>query len=134
MSKHGAQPGSDLTITAAEPPDGEAVPLRRQVRIRLNLVRGSGSGQTYDLSRGGDFTIGREGCDINLDDHAVSRRHARLLVKAWDHIYLHDLNSKNGSFVNGVRQTRRKLAHNDLIRLGGVSLRLSIEEACASGG
>jgi pSer/pThr/pTyr-binding forkhead associated (FHA) protein len=130
MPGHSGRNGSDPTVTLAEPPAGSRT--RRKVSIRLQAVEGPSEGATFDLSRGGDFTIGRKGCDVALDDNAVSRRHARLTVKAWDHIYLHDLKSKNGVFVNGVRQSRRKLVHNDLIRLGGSALRLLILETSSS--
>lgn len=130
MPDNSPKGGSDPTVTLAEPPGGFAG--RRKVSIQLQAIEGAPAGATFELSRGGDFVIGRKGCDISLDDSAVSRRHARLTVKAWDHVYLHDLNSKNGVFVNGVRQTRRKLAHNDLIRVGGTSLRLLILETSSS--
>ncbi|MCZ6779391.1 MAG: FHA domain-containing protein [Acidobacteria bacterium] len=126
MSGQSGKSGSDPTITLAEPPSGSAT--RRKVSIQLQAVDGPLAGTTFDLSRGGEFIIGRKECEISLEDSAVSRRHARLSVKAWDHIYLHDLKSKNGVFVNGVRQTRRKIVHNDLIRIGGTSLRLLILE------
>lgn len=52
----------------------------------------------------------------------VSRRHARL---SWeeDGIYLDDLNSTNGTFVNGRRvQAPVRLQHNDNVRLGPVEM------------
>lgn len=134
MPEHPTHPGTDLTVTVADPPASEAGGgLRKKVSVSLQIVEGRPAGKTFDLSRGGDFTLGREGCDINLDDPKVSRRHARISIKAWDHIYLHDLKSKNGSFVNGVRQTRRKITHNDVLRLGGTSLRLTILETPVGG-
>jgi len=133
MPKHPTHPGSDMTVTVAEPPASDSGALRKKVSVSLQIVEGRPAGKTFDLSRGGDFTIGREGCDINLEDPKASRRHAKISIVAWDHIYLHDLKSKNGSFVNGVRQTRRKVAHNDVIRIGGTSLRLTILETPLGG-
>ncbi len=130
MSGQSGRNGSDPTVTLAEPPSGSGT--RRKVSIQLQAVDGPSAGATFDLSRGGEFIIGRKGCEVSLEDGAVSRRHARLSVKAWDHIYLHDLKSKNGVFVNGVRQTRRKIVHNDLIRIGGTSLRLLILETSSA--
>ncbi len=135
MPKHPTHPGSDMTVTVAEPPSAEGSgSLRKKVSVSLQIVEGRPAGKTFDLSRGGEFIIGREGCDINLEDPKVSRRHARISIKAWDHIYLHDMKSKNGSYVNGVRQTRRKIGHNDVVRVGGTSLRLTILETPVAGG
>jgi S-DNA-T family DNA segregation ATPase FtsK/SpoIIIE len=132
MPKHTTHPGTDLTVTVAEPGAGEPG-ARRKVSVCLQIVEGRPVGKTFDLSRGGEFSIGREGCDINLEDPRVSRRHAKISIAAWDHIYLHDLRSKNGSFVNGARQTRRKIGHNDVIRFGSTSLRLTVIETPAPG-
>lgn len=47
--------------------------------------------------------VGREeGCDVHLDDHRISRRHA-LLKTVGDKIWLEDLGSTNGTYLNGVR-------------------------------
>ena len=71
-------------------------------------------GQRYELGRG------RE-CDIVLEDGACSRRHARLVVaKARDEVFLEDLKSHNGSFVNGVLVKGRVLVGDGArVRLGG---------------
>jgi len=51
----------------------------------------------------GEKLIGREDtCDVVIADRQVSRYHARLF-KAEDGIYLEDLASKNGTFINSVR-------------------------------
>lgn len=50
-----------------------------------------------------ETTIGRdETCDVCIDDGLISRRHARFLLKG-DSLYLEDLASTNGTFVNGRR-------------------------------
>lgn len=47
--------------------------------------------------------IGRdESCDVSVRDGTVSRRHARFLLKE-DGVYVEDLASKHGTFVNGRR-------------------------------
>ena len=51
----------------------------------------------------GALTVGRaETCDIVLDDPLVSRQHARIYVHASD-VYVEDLGSANGVYVNGLR-------------------------------
>ncbi len=63
------------------------------------------------------ITIGRaEGADIRLEDAAVSKAHAAIEVRGVDHMLL-DLESANGTFVNGNRVTRHMLNHGDTIEI-----------------
>jgi hypothetical protein len=48
------------------------------------------------------MTVGREGCDITLNDHQVSRRHL-VLKPAGRELGLEDLGSTNGTDVDGGR-------------------------------
>jgi hypothetical protein len=69
------------------------------------------------------LVIGRaEGVDIRLEDAAVSKQHASIEVMGADHILL-DLESSNGTFVNGTRVTRHLLRHNDAIDILGFELK-----------
>jgi predicted component of type VI protein secretion system len=64
------------------------------------------------------MTIGREGCDVNLIDQEVSRRHAAIR-SANGSFAIEDLGSTNGTFVNDERITGlRLLSHGDTVRLG----------------
>lgn len=73
----------------------------------------------------GDHVLGRDPeLSICLDSTTVSRRHARIRVEGGE-ATLEDLNSKNGTFLNGRRiESPALLSHGDEIRLG--SLRLEI--------
>ena len=65
-----------------------------------------------------DLMIGRAaGCDIELTDDTVSRRHAKLAFRAgsWS---IQDLGSTNGTIVNGKRVGRCQLEPGDRVRLG----------------
>jgi hypothetical protein len=69
------------------------------------------------------LVIGRaEGVDIRLEDAAVSKQHASIEVMGADHILL-DLESSNGTFVNGTRVTRHLLRHGDAIDILGFELK-----------
>jgi diguanylate cyclase (GGDEF)-like protein len=64
------------------------------------------------------FTIGRSTkADLQIDQEAVSRRHARIEYSRARHTIL-DLRSSNGVFVNEARVTERKLEDGDRIRIG----------------
>lgn len=72
--------------------------------------------------------IGRDASnnELVLNHHKVSRRHA-ILRQAGKSIVLVDLNSGNGTLVNGRRITETPLIHNDVIAVG--DFRLTYSEA-----
>jgi pSer/pThr/pTyr-binding forkhead associated (FHA) protein len=63
-----------------------------------------------------------DGDEIVLDEFA-STRHARIEPRR-DGIWVEDIGSTNGTFVNGIRLTReRRLAPGDVVRIGETDLR-----------
>jgi pSer/pThr/pTyr-binding forkhead associated (FHA) protein len=65
-----------------------------------------------------ELVIGRAAvCDIVLEDRTVSRRHARLACRDGTWI-VHDLDSTNGTFVNGATVGRCQLRPGDRLCLG----------------
>ncbi|MFT3660584.1 MAG: DUF3662 domain-containing protein [Gordonia sp. (in: high G+C Gram-positive bacteria)] len=88
-----------------------------QAPAAISLVLEDGSNRTYSL-RPGSNVVGRgQDAQFRLPDTGVSRRHIDI---AWDgqNAMLQDLQSTNGTTVNGMAVTSWKLADNDRIRLG----------------
>ena len=56
--------------------------------------------------------------DMRFDDHGVSRSHARITFEGDGH-YVEDLESRNGTFLNGSRISFARLVSGDRIQLGG---------------
>jgi two-component system NtrC family sensor kinase len=83
----------------------------------LHVLQGPDKGRT--LTTDDELVlIGRASDQIPLTDQTVSRRHAEMRAEngAW---VLSDLESANGTYVNGVRVVRpTRLKHGDQIRLG----------------
>ena len=76
-------------------------------------------GRAYPLHRS-PTTLGRSpDNDIILDDRRVSRHHAQLVADG-GLLLLHDLQSANGTWVNGRRISEQQLHAGDLVSLGGV--------------
>ncbi|MEL7435735.1 MAG: FHA domain-containing protein, partial [Chloroflexota bacterium] len=69
---------------------------------RLKMLRGPDVGTVYELDKS-TMSIGRgQKNTIIIQDNEVSRNHCRL-VRVLDDYEIHDLNSTNGTFVNGQR-------------------------------
>jgi hypothetical protein len=81
-------------------------------------------GEVYALDSR-QLTVGR-GTNNDLPlagDEFASGRHARFESRR-DGIWLEDIGSTNGTFVNGIRVTReRRLAPGDVVRIGETDLR-----------
>lgn len=68
----------------------------------IAIVEGAAQGRFIEL--GNDpFLIGRqESCNLCLNDGSVSKRHCMVQIES-NQVYVTDLNSTNGSFLNGLR-------------------------------
>jgi pSer/pThr/pTyr-binding forkhead associated (FHA) protein len=87
------------------------------------VIRSGGgrSGETFGVS-GERMTIGRSpDAEVFLDDVTVSRNHA-LLVQRRDGLYIDDLGSLNGTYVNRRRIESHKLANGDELQVGKYKL------------
>jgi len=95
----------------------------------LWIETGSKAGLRLDLCDKPVVAGRHTGCDLVLNDDAVSRRHARFSFRRGEY-YVEDLGSLNGTFVNGQPVRRaQKLADGDRIQLYGVGIRF--QEGCA---
>jgi DNA-binding winged helix-turn-helix (wHTH) protein len=74
----------------------------------------------YELAQG-ENVVGREvDAAVRIDDSTVSRHHARLLVEGPE-VTVEDLDSKNGSFVEGKQlKAPRRLRSGDIVKFGSV--------------
>ena len=69
-----------------------------------------------------DITIGRSiKCDIQIPIKSISRKHA-LISFHNEEYYMEDLNSKNGTYLNGMRIAKCALRNKDQIDIGGVKI------------
>ncbi len=98
----------------------------KQVTLsRLVLVQG-GEESSFPLTRD-SYTLGRHrNNDIVINDAKVSGFHARI-DRSPDGFVLVDLNSRNGSFVNGDRIKQQTLDTGDELRLGAVRIAYKID-------
>ncbi|MHC4714082.1 MAG: FHA domain-containing protein, partial [Planctomycetota bacterium] len=94
---------------------------------RLRILNGDVLGESFDLA-GPSATVGRaEDNDIVLDDDRVSRHHFRIRFEKGGPL-LEDLGSSNGTYVNDLPVTARRLFDGDEIRLGNHRLSFAFSE------
>ncbi len=104
----------------------DASPVDRTVVLSGNptlVIRsGARSGETVRLGLGTATSLGRGPAnDVVVPDESVSGQHCRIRPEA-GRFTLHDLESTNGTFVNGRRVGRHVLAEGDVICIGETSL------------
>ena len=100
------------------PLDPEAAPQEGTLVIRAG---GGRAGETFQVA-GEQMRIGRSpDAEVFLDDVTVSRNHA-LLVRRRDGLYIDDLGSLNGTYVNRRRIESHKLTDGDELQIGKYKL------------
>ncbi|HUG67488.1 MAG TPA: ATP-binding protein [Pirellulaceae bacterium] len=83
----------------------------------LFVIQGSDQGRRYDLDDEA-ISLGRDNDNsIQLHDSEVSRHHAEVRCDEQGFLLV-DLNSSNGSFVNGNQVTEQQLTNGDRVQLG----------------
>ena len=86
--------------------------------LLLTITQGPDRGKAFNLPNNEPQLIGRSSEALRITDFTVSRRHAELTPDS-GHWYIRDLQSHNGTYVNGVRINKRtKLKIGDEIRAG----------------
>lgn len=79
--------------------------------------------RTFRILPGIVRTIGRAtGADFIVDEALVSRVHCRLTALANGELEVQDLESTNGTFVNGQRIERARLDPGDIVQVGRVEI------------
>ncbi len=114
------EPGGQTTMSYVPAADGDVAMTPEAPAEGPTLVIRSGGGRAGEhiALRASRETIGREpDSDIFLDDVTVSRRHAAI-ERAPDGLYIVDLDSLNGTYVNGRRVERHRLQDGDEVQVG----------------
>ena len=104
-------PATTLPL-ASEPPTAPQVR-----RFKLTVVEGPATGVGFE-SQSDRCTVGScEPCELRVDDPTVSRYHCEIAVLP-DGARVKDLDSRNGTHVDGVQVRDAYLRSGSLMRLG----------------
>ena len=95
-------------------------PVRRRARVPiLHQTEGQGAPQKFKLNKA-EIVIGRdEKADIVLSSGNVSRQHALIKCRQQD-VKIHDYDSRNGVFLNGIKVHSAVLRDGDVIQVADV--------------
>ena len=89
---------------------------------KLHILSGQLEGKVFDLLEE-RVTVGRAlDNTIRMEDGTISHHHSMFVLES-DGYRLRDLNSTNGTRVNGMRTTETKLNNGDQVRMGSVEMR-----------
>lgn len=120
----GKSSAQDATREAPKPvkdrshDEGMTVVRQALPQFMLRGVSGSTFGKHFPIF--GTMVVGRHSeCDICLPSDEISRKHAKLVVTT-EGLFVEDLGSANGTFVNGVRVRRERVEPGDELKLDTV--------------
>jgi pSer/pThr/pTyr-binding forkhead associated (FHA) protein/tetratricopeptide (TPR) repeat protein len=95
--------------------------LKNSVDARLDIPDGKANVKSIDLDQD-EIVIGRgKECDVVLNDKKSSRKNT-IIAKVGNRYVVRDLDSSNGTYVNGDSVKERELSADDVIRIGEVEI------------
>lgn len=87
-------------------------------QFALRFISGKYQGGEFPLRKNREIIIGRSSdLDMVLVEDMVSRRHAKIATTD-NEVYISDMGSTNGTFVNGEKVTRSRIQEGDRILVG----------------
>ncbi|AWB83109.1 FHA domain-containing protein [Corynebacterium liangguodongii] len=114
-----------VAASGARRQSAPSTPIRREKARELVVVDGPLKGSHMEIASIEDLTLGRANtCDFVLGDDYASSTHARLFRRGSEW-FIEDLDSRNGTFVQGVRidQPERVSVGTDM-KMGRTTVRL----------
>src|ERR1051325_7787489 len=92
---------------------------RSAMKVKLVMFKQDGQRRDFELKRD-TATLGRNtDCDFQIPLAIISRRHSQLFVKG-NQLFVRDLGSSNGTFVNNKRIQESELHAGDTLVIGPV--------------
>ncbi len=98
------------------------------MQVKLKVLNGSSAGRELKVAQD-EFLIGRsDSCQLRPKSDSISRRHCAVRLRD-NRVFVEDLGSRNGTFLNQVRlEAETEAKHGDVLRVGKLELRFEIHQ------
>lgn len=97
------------------------MPFVQAPQISLRSINPAYDDVTIALSTGEARTVGRSpAADVTIDDASLSRMHLRVVMQEPGLLFVEDLGSTNGIYINGVKERSATLSVGDRLRVGRI--------------
>jgi hypothetical protein len=125
---------AELVVDLPAPPAGRLLALMRAVRRAVASIgrRPEPAAPALEIEVSiprstSAVTVGRsQDCDVVVGEETVSRFHAELRHGDGDEWTVRDLDSTNGTWLNGSRVREARVGRGDVLRLGGLRMELRL--------
>jgi len=95
--------------------------------VLLRIIDGPQAGASYELREGHRAVLGRgDRSDFHILDSWASRLHCAITYRP-DGLIVEDLNTKNGTFVNGKQVDKARLPDGSLLQLGTTTVQVLVQ-------
>ncbi|MGD0676578.1 MAG: DUF4388 domain-containing protein [Polyangiaceae bacterium] len=119
--------------TSPKAPTTSPAPRLGERSFVLRFISGKYQGGEFPIAADRQVLIGRSSdLDMVLVEDMVSRKHARIAMQG-DQIWIEDLGSTNGTFVNGEKIKRARLKEGDRVLIGTSILKVIASDAARDG-
>lgn len=120
-----AEDNADIAENAEEDEAAPPEPEKTAPKARVSFT-GQNNSDVKFVEFSKSATIGRRNTnDLIISDKAVSGNHCELTFVDGK-VYIEDMNSTNGTFIDGERISRKELKNGDIIILGKMSFKVNI--------
>ncbi len=126
IAEGGLRSGTHVAVTRRS----EGYADRGKATAKAVVVAGPATGQEFDLSPGTAYVGRGRGCEVQVEDPSVSRRHAKLLVS--DVVEVLDLGSSNGVLLGSDQVDRVVLKPGDVFTIGETSIEVRLAKGSES--
>ncbi|MDP7395486.1 MAG: FHA domain-containing protein [Lentisphaeria bacterium] len=114
---------AEKNLVNTSPVSRKAIFKQAKVRVSayLDIVGIDGERNGVELDRSQVY-IGRDPeCEVHIPTTTISRQHVRIFCRGEEY-HVEDLDSTNGTYINGVKIKRCILRNNDQITVGDITI------------
>jgi hypothetical protein len=127
FSDGGVPSSIESTAVRKSPYEDEVDALPPGIRGCLTILQGPNKGQEYYLSEVTNTVGRRVGNSVVLDDATISGKHVEIYFSAYREWRIRDLNSTNGTLLNGSRVKEFALRDGDKILIGDCMIHFTVD-------